>query len=122
MTFELKRPITDAQLKQAIALRCSDCFPAMNIANALGGYPSAEWEIVRSFSLVDMVQEAKIRSIDLSALEAAVCGGLVVETVIYKKAEEVLLKEVPDEEIKCVDELSEQLYEGEENECCHANG
>ena len=27
-----------------------------------------------------------------------------------------------DEEIECVDELSEQLYEGEENECCHANG
>lgn len=62
----VKTPVSDAALIKAIELRCSECFPAMNIANALAGYETIEWKIVRAFSLVDMVREARKRGIDLS--------------------------------------------------------
>ena len=86
MSLELKVSVKDADLLQAISLRCSECFAAMNIANAIGGSPSVPWDMVRTFSLVEMVREAHDRKLDLSLLKAAVDNHLVVETEIYLKA------------------------------------
>lgn len=93
----VQTPVSDAALIKAIELRCSECFPAMNIANALGGSPSIEWEIVRTFSLVDMVREARKRGIDLSGRKAAVGDHLVTERPIYQDAVRILSEEGDDE-------------------------
>ena len=100
MSFTLPqpdRPISDASLIKAIELRCSECFPAMNLANQLGGYPSTEWEIVRTYSLVDMVREANKRGIDLTGRKAAVGDDLVTDRPIYQRAVEILSEEGGDE-------------------------
>jgi hypothetical protein len=94
----VETPVSDAQLIKAIELRCSECFPAMNIANALGGYPSIEWKIVREFSLVDMVREANKRGIDLAGRKAAVGDQLVTERPIYQEAIKILSEEGEDEQ------------------------
>jgi hypothetical protein len=78
---------TDEHLREAIALRCSRVFGALNIANALGGDQSVPWRLLRTFSLVDLVIEAQLtRKLDLSTLDCAVEGGKVCSTDIYKKA------------------------------------
>ena len=84
--LELTYQPTDTELKDAIALRCSKCFGALNIANALGGDDSIPWKLVRTYSLVDLIQEAQARKLDLSTTNAAVEGGRVVATEIYQKA------------------------------------
>ena len=78
--------MTDAELKSAIALRCSKVFPALNIANSFGGSETVEWQIVRTFSLIDIVREVKARKLDLSGLNCVVEGGPVLDSALYKLA------------------------------------
>ena len=86
MSSKFTVPVKDSDLLHAIELRCSECFPAMNIANALGGSRTVPWDLVRTYSLVEMLQEAKDRGLDLSNLKAAVDGRKVVESKAYAMA------------------------------------
>lgn len=89
--------LTDNVLIQAIKLRFSECFPAMNIANALGGTEDASWKIVRTISPLDMIREAKKRGIDLSSMKASVSDKLIVESLLYDHAIKILHKEEENE-------------------------
>ena len=94
----VKTPVSDSALLKAIELRCSECFPAMNIANGLAGAQTIEWKIVRSFSLVDMVREARKRGLDLSDRKTAVGDHLLTERPIYQEAIRILSEEGENEQ------------------------
>ena len=75
----------DAALKKAIQLLISECFGAMNIANALGGSQTPEWEVIHGGNKVsEIFAEAKKRGMDLKGLKAAV-GELHIEDTWAKK-------------------------------------
>ena len=88
--------VTDDNLIRAIKLRSSECFTAMNIANQLGGSPDAAWNVVRTFSFLDMIREARKRGIDLSSVKAAVGDRLVTEAPVYHDAMRILSEEGSD--------------------------
>ena len=94
--FVFKTEIFDKDLLSAIAIRCSDCFPAMSIANALGGSPSIDWKVIRTFSLVEMLMEAKKRGLELTSIKEAVGDKMVVETESYKAAAACLVCRLED--------------------------
>jgi hypothetical protein len=78
---------TDKELQEAIELRCSECFPAMNIANSIGGNTkSIEWRLVRSFSLVELIKEAMLRGLPVEQFKSAVGGKPIKNTTIYLAA------------------------------------
>jgi len=63
MAIELIRPITDAELLKAIKIRQSETFPALNIANAFAGAQTIEWQLIRKYSLNDLLAEANQRGL-----------------------------------------------------------
>jgi hypothetical protein len=70
--LKLEVKITDEELKEALSIRCSKVFPAMNMANSFGGIDTTEWQIIRTFSVMEMIKEAKLRNIDLSSIKTEV--------------------------------------------------
>lgn len=91
MTLTTEVKITDQNLKDAIAIRCSPCFGALNVANALGGSETTEWALIRTFSAVAIVKEIEARGIDITALPCAVeKDTLVVDSQTYQKAKAIL--------------------------------
>jgi len=94
----VKTPVSDSALLKAIELRCSECFPAMNLCNSLGGLQTIEWKVVRAFTLVDMVREARKRGLDLSDRKATVGDHLLTERPIYQEAIRILSEEGEDEQ------------------------
>jgi len=81
--------VTDKDLLKAISIRFCRHFPAMNMVNAIGGYPSTEWKIIRNFNPIEMIEEAEKRGLDLSELETSLascscCWSCVVDSPIYK--------------------------------------
>ena len=81
---EIATPVSDAELLHAIELRCSECFGAMNFANALGGSETTEWKLVREYSFLVMVDEAIKRGLDVMGVKSAVDKRPIQETVIWK--------------------------------------
>lgn len=77
--------VEDKDLIHAIELLISECFGAMNIANALGGIETKPWKIVRSSSLVELVKEAVNRKINLKELKSAVDKTPFMESKAYAK-------------------------------------
>lgn len=57
-------------LIHAIAIRICRPFPALNLANALGGMETVEWKIIRKFSIQEMINEARERGIDVANIVA----------------------------------------------------
>jgi hypothetical protein len=85
---ETIRP-TDTEIREAIAIRCSECFTAMLWANALGGGETMPWRIIKTFKLPEMIAEAESRGIDLTKLPVAVGEEpkqMVSETERYRRA------------------------------------
>jgi hypothetical protein len=76
--------ISDRDLLDAIALRCTKCFQALNIANSLGGVEDKGWRLVRTFSLVELLREADERKLDLSSIVTAVDHESLFESKLYK--------------------------------------
>lgn len=70
----------------AISLMCSPVFPAMNMANALGGTQTATWELVRTYTLTQLIDDAVERGADLSATKAACCNLMVYDTPPFRGA------------------------------------
>lgn len=86
LTMQQEVVIRDEDIKEAISLLCSPVFGALNIANALAGYQSTEWRLIRETRpLSNIFREALERNIDLSKLECAVEGGLVTERPLFKE-------------------------------------
>ena len=65
-------PVSNEVLRKAIELKCSAFYTAMSVANALGGSKSNDWIIARSNSLVDLIEEANRRNLDMSEWKTAV--------------------------------------------------
>lgn len=78
-------PVNDGVLMKAIELRISECFGAMNIANALGGSGSPEWDLVRKHRLPEMVADALDRGLPVKELKAAVTGTPFIECKCYER-------------------------------------
>lgn len=76
-------PVKNEDLVEAISLKISKHFGALNIANALGGSPSVAWQVVRRTSLSEMVADALDRGLDVKSIKAAVDGTPFVETESY---------------------------------------
>jgi hypothetical protein len=76
----LTHPLKTPDLVKAISLRCSPVFGSLSIANALGGSENDAWKVVRGFTLVQLVDEAVRRGVDLSEVKAACCDVLVFDT------------------------------------------
>ncbi len=53
---------TDEELKQAIEIRFSSCFSAMNVANAFSGTETVAWRLAR-LNAADLIFEARKRNL-----------------------------------------------------------
>jgi len=54
----------DSDIIEAIKIRTSECFGAMSIANAMAGYQSNSWYLIRNYSLDELKEEAKKRGLN----------------------------------------------------------
>ena len=58
MEIHKKTPPTEAEISEAIQIRTSECFGALNIANALGGSETNSWYLIRNYTLEQLKEEA----------------------------------------------------------------
>ncbi len=91
--LKVEYPITDADVKEAISLKCANCYGALNMANAMGGADSVPWKLCRLYPLKDLLDDASRRGIDLTSLKAAVDGTPVTESLYYKRAAGVMTEQ-----------------------------
>lgn len=82
----LAKPVSTDDLVHAIELACSPVLGALNMANALGGSQTDAWRVVREVPLAQAIDEAIERGVDLSALKAACCDVLVIDTPPFRHA------------------------------------
>jgi hypothetical protein len=82
----LAKPVSTDALVHAIELACSPVLGALNIANAFGGMVTDSWRLVREFTLAQLIDEAGERDIDLTAVKAACCDILVMDTPPFRHA------------------------------------
>jgi hypothetical protein len=84
----ISEPISNAVLSEAISLRISECYGAMDIANRLGGSPSVAWKVARAHRLAELVADALDRGIDVRAIKAAVDKTAFCDTKAYLRVRE----------------------------------
>jgi hypothetical protein len=84
----ITQPISDADLRKAICLKLSECFGAMNIANAIGGTPSVAWTVARQHRLAELVADALDRGLPVGEFRAAVDNTPFMETKSYMRLRE----------------------------------
>jgi len=77
-------PITDKDLRKAIEILISECFPAMNIANAIAGAQTTEWKILRSFTARQLFDEAVSRGLPLQTFVGAVGDRPIAMSHMYQ--------------------------------------
>jgi hypothetical protein len=82
--------VSNGMLRKAIELRISSCFPAMNIANSLGGSPSPEWDLVRKYGLDELVADALDRGMPVAEFRAAVTGEKFTDCKLYLKVRDII--------------------------------
>lgn len=80
------RVISVKELKQAICLKCANCYGAMSFANALGGSKTDAWYLCHTHTLKELLAEANELKLDLSGLKCAVEEQPIEETLYYKRA------------------------------------
>ena len=83
--------ISDSAVVEAVQIRCSRVFPALNIANAFAGAETDAWWAIRTYSLVELLAEADRRGISFAGVKSAVPGGdtdplLLVDCPVYQRA------------------------------------
>lgn len=88
--MEVKRPVTDAVLREAIEIRISECFGAMSIANAIGGREDDVWRLIRQVSLVEMIAEALDRGLPVREFKTAVGDIRFLDTPYYLKVRDLI--------------------------------
>lgn len=77
--------ISDADLREAIELKMSGCYTALEIANRFGGSQSDAWDVARSRRLADLVSDAIDRDLPVSQFRAAVSGESFTEFCGYMR-------------------------------------
>lgn len=87
-------------VKEAIRLRCANCFSAMRIANALGGSRTPAWELAHNYSLKRLLDHAQETKIDLSGLLSAVDNIPIEQSIYYRYAMGTISDEEFDEEVR----------------------
>jgi len=78
----LMQPVPVSVLKQAISLRISKSFPAMSVANAIGGSYSPAWDLARRVRLAELVADALDRGLDVRNIKE-VDGTPFCDTAAY---------------------------------------
>lgn len=84
MTISIKPKAED--VKKAICLKCAPCYGAMSFCNVLGGSRSNAWDLCHSFTLKQLLDEAKEQNIELRGLVCAVENIPIEDTFYYKQA------------------------------------
>ena len=88
--MHLESPLTDEDLKKAISLRFCRHFPAMKMANSLGGgKPTGAWAAIYQIAPMDMIREAQKQAIDLETIPTAMeecdcCPNWIKDTELYE--------------------------------------
>lgn len=83
ITLDVK--ISDGDLRKAIELRISECFPALDFANALAGAQDTPWQLLRKYNFIELIDEAKARGLPIEAFRGAVGGRIIADAPVYKK-------------------------------------
>ncbi len=76
--------VTD--IKDAVRLKCANCYGAMAMANAIGGSRTPGWDLCHGHSLKEILAEAKEQQIDLSGVKSAVDDKPVETTLYFQRA------------------------------------
>jgi hypothetical protein len=74
------------EVVEAISLACSPVFPALSVANALGGEQTNVWCLVRMYTLSQLIDDAVDRGADLNSVRAACCELPVFDTPPFRGA------------------------------------
>ena len=82
--------VTNNVLRAAIELRMSDVFPAMNIANALGGLQTDVWKIVRQYGLDELIAEALDRGLPVDEFKSAVEHKKFTDCKCYLRVRDII--------------------------------
>jgi len=82
----LTKPVRTEDVVHAIELACSPVLGSLSMANALGGLQTDTWQLVRTFTLAQLIDEANERGVDLSTVKAAICEVLVMDTPPFRAA------------------------------------
>lgn len=80
--------VSDQELRDAIELRMSDHFPAMNIANAMAGSQTPKWELARKYRLPLLVAEALDRGLPVGTFKDTLNGFTFCECKSYARVEQ----------------------------------
>lgn len=86
MILSIETPVTNKDLIEAIQLKCSPCYAAMAMCNALGGSVTVPWTLCHSQTLKTLVDEANTRLVSLDGVECSVEKQPIKETMYYKRA------------------------------------
>lgn len=82
----IKVDVPDRVIKEAVELKLSSCYPAMSMANAIGGSRSQVWDVARGNKVVDLIASAIARGMDVSKWKTAVDGKDIAESGAYNSA------------------------------------
>jgi hypothetical protein len=72
LTTETQQVANQDTLREAIRLRFSTVWPALNLANALAGYQSEAWKLVRKYSANELLDAAIEMGLDPTTMTGAV--------------------------------------------------
>lgn len=82
--------VDNGTLRKAIELRMNDCFPAMNIANSMGGTQSDAWQLVRTFGFDELVAEALDRGLSITEFRSSVDNKMFTDCRLYLKVRDII--------------------------------
>ena len=75
-----------ADITAAIELMINKCFPALSVANALGGSDTIPWRLAREIGFAELVASAREHGVDIAGLRGNVDGRSILSAPIYAKA------------------------------------
>lgn len=73
-------------VKEAISLKCANCWGALQFANTLGGSSTPAWKLAHAYTLRELLNHAAEQKIGLEGLESAVDGAPVQQTLYFLRA------------------------------------
>lgn len=73
-------------VKEAIRLKCANCWGVLAMANSLGGSDTPAWTLAHTTKLKDLLDHAEEKKIDLTGLLSAVEKQPVQQSLYYLRA------------------------------------
>lgn len=93
LTETNERTIAHEELKEAIRLKCANCYGAMAFANALGGSRTDAWYLCHAYTLKQLLDEANSIGLNLSGLKSAIDNMPIEESLYYKRATGIMTEQ-----------------------------